>query len=89
MRPIMHFSIAKNSCFALDGDLWQVEKHNAANKEAPFIVASRQSDGQVQSFTELQFSDWYFDRRLKFLQVGDSNRPVSSAITQNPDRIVS
>ena len=85
----MHFSIARNTCFEFDGSLWHVDQYNEVNAGAPFVIACRKSDGLVQSIPQAQLSDWYFEKRLRFLHVGDSNRPVSSTITPNPDRVTS
>lgn len=84
----MHFSIDRNVRFELDGSPWQVDQYNNVNTEAPYVIASRKSDGFVQSIPLAQFSDWYVEKRIRFVHAGDSNRPVSSTFAPNPDRLI-
>lgn len=82
----MHYSITKNTCFSLDGSQWSVMEYNCADKAAPIITACR-SNGFVNSFSLDQFSDLYQKRRLQFIEVEGSNRPVSARIQRSQLRV--
>jgi len=84
----MHFSIAENTRFSLDGALWSVMEYNCADKAAPQITARRTPGSYVDTFTLDRFSELYLERRIQFVEIEGSNRPVSPKLTNPASRLV-
>lgn len=73
----MLFSIAENTRFTLDGQIWSVMEYNCVDKMEPMIVARRKG-GLVDSFPLGKFSELYRQHKILFIEEEDANRQVQA-----------